>query len=407
MYPSFVPNNIHTLGARKSPTTHTMSDIQLVFAHFSFYILFPLLYIIISTGNIAPIMLVWNYIQSGIFGTSSHIKQYLTDIVYATLRLFGQYTFSTYTVVRNGREIYTASSMCYFYQTDVKSVYRIDRAKYNVCKWIDKQCAIYSRQHNGDIPELTDTYNDIYDFILHKIDNEPYTRIHRGDFLGRTHTLSTSHYRKFPKSYEIAGTAEVMVCVPSSSNTNGAGTDAEAAPEIFTINLKSPHHFFLEKNEFLDKKFLQWKLYNECGRSDVADYIGMPFSKYKVALCYSECIKNTTNKDNNSVAYQLNDSHSILIGNKYIVKVDSVLRCPVLDSNECQVFDIDGILSSYYDCSDTADDSDDTETDDDETEADETEAETEAETGTDTGDANDTTTTDYDPEFEIIEELAT
>ena len=134
MYPSFVPDNIHTLGARKSPTTHTMSDIQLVFAHFSLYILFPLLYIIISTGNIAPIMLVWNYIQSGIFGTSSHIKQYLTDIVYATLRLFGQYTFSTYTVVRNGREIYTASSMCYFYQTDVKSVYRIDRAKYNVCK---------------------------------------------------------------------------------------------------------------------------------------------------------------------------------------------------------------------------------------------------------------------------------
>ena len=359
-------------------------------------------------------MLVWNYIQSGIFDTASHIKNYLTDIVYATLRLFGQYTFSTYTVVRNGREIYTSSSMCYFYQTDVKSVYHIDRAKYNVCKWIDKQCAIYSRQHNGDIPELTETHNDIYDFILHKIDTEPYTRIHRGDFSGRTHTLSTRHYRKFHKSYEIAGTAEVMVCVPpSSSITNGvvAETETETAPEIFTISLKAPHHFFIEKNEFLDKKFLQWKLYNECGRSDVADYIGMPFSKYKVALCYSECIKN----NNNPVAYQLNDSHSILIGNKYIVKVDSVLRCPVLDSSENQVFDIDGILSSYYDCSDTADDSDDTETetetetetdetetDDDETDHDATETETETETATTTADV----TTDHDPEFEIIEELA-
>ena len=402
MYPSFIPDNIQTLASRKSSPSpspspsHTMTDIQFLFAHFSLYILFPLLYIIISTGNIAPIMIVWNYIQSGIFDTASHIKNYLTDIVYATLRLFGQYTFSTYTVVRNGREIYTSSSMCYFYQTDVKSVYHIDRAKYNVCKWIDKQCAIYSRQHNGDIPELTETHNDIYDFILHKIDTEPYTRIHRGDFSGRTHTLSTSHYRKFHKSYEIAGTAEVMVCVPpSSSITNGVVAETETetatAPEIFTISLKAPHHFFLEKNEFLDKKFLQWKLYNECGRPDVAEYIGMPFSKYKVALCYSECIKNNTNKDNTPVAYQLNDSHSILIGNKYIVKVDSVLRCPVLDSSENQVFDIDGILSSYYDCSDTADESDDTETDDDETE-----------TETTTADV----TTDHDPEFEIIEELA-
>jgi hypothetical protein len=194
-----------------------------------------------------------------------------------------------------------------------------------------------------------------------------------------------------------------MVCVPpSSSITNGVVAETETetatAPEIFTISLKAPHHFFLEKNEFLDKKFLQWKLYNECGRPDVAEYIGMPFSKYKVALCYSECIKNNTNKDNTPVAYQLNDSHSILIGNKYIVKVDSVLRCPVLDSSENQVFDIDGILSSYYDCSDTADESDDTETDDDETETDDDETETE----TTTADV----TTDHDPEFEIIEELA-
>lgn len=395
MVPSFVPANIHNHANIITTSAHTMTDAQLVFAYFSLNILFPLLYIIFSTGNITPIMTLWRFIQSGIFDTASHIKEFLIDLIYAALRVFGEYTFSTYTVVRGGREIYTASSIYYFHTTDVYSVYRIDRAKYNVCKWIDKQCALYTRQHNGDVPELTDTHNDIYDFILHKIDNEPYTRIHRGDFSGRTHTLSTTHYRRFPKSYQMADTAELMVLLPppSSSTVNGAGvaeTETETVPETFTISLKAPHHFFLEKNEFLDKKFLQWKLYNECGRKDVADYIGTPFSKYKVALCYSECM-------NNSAAYQLNDSHSILIGNKYIVKVDSVLRCPVLDSSENQVFDIDGVLSSYYDCSDTETDTDDDTEDDSDSDAD---SDTE-----DIPDEGETPATDQDqdPEFEIIE----
>jgi hypothetical protein len=412
MYPMFVPANIHNHdNIIKSPTlADTMTDAQHMFAYFSLYIVFPLLYIIISTGNIKPIMTLWRFIQSGIFDTASHIKEFLTDIVYAVLRLFGEYTFSTYTVVKNGREIYTASSMYYFYTTNMDTVYRIDRAKYNVCKWIDKQCDLYTRQYNGDEPELTETHNDIYDFILHKIDNEPYTRIHRGDFWGRTHTLSTTHYRKFPKSYQMAETAELMVVLPppSSSSVNGNGTGtgadttAETTAETFTINLKAPHHFFLEKNEFLDKKFLQWKLHNECGRPDVADYIGMPFSKYKVALCYSETM-NKNNNNNDSVAYQLNDSHSILIGNRYIVKVDSVLRCPVLDSSENQVFDIDSVLSSYYDCSDTESESEtDTDTD---TESDtDTDTETDADAQTETGE---TPATDQDPEFEIIEGPAT
>ena len=399
MYPSFVPANIHNHVIINSPTSaHTMTDAQLIFAYFSLNILFPLLYIIFSTGNITPIMTLWRFIQSGIFNTVSHIKEFLTDIVYAALRVFGEYTFSTYTVVRGGREIYTASSIYYFHTTNVYSVYRIDRAKYNVCKWIDKQCALYTRQHNGDVPELTETHNDIYDFILHKLDNEPYTRIHRGDFSGRTHTLSTTHYRGFPKSYQMADTAELMVCLPSSSvngaGAGGAGEGAETAAETFTISLKAPHHFFLEKNEFLDKTFLQWKLYNECGRPDVADYIGTPFSKYKVALCYSECMNN-----NNSVAYQLNDSHSILIGNRYIVKVDSVLRCPVFDSSENQVFDIDGVLSSYYDCSDTDDSVTETDSDSDS----DSDSETDDDTPEDDADETPATTAEQDPEFEIIE----
>lgn len=397
MVPSFIPANIHNHANIITTSAHTMTDAQLVFAYFSLNILFPLLYIIFSTGNIKPIMTLWRFIQSGIFDTASYIKEFLTDIVYAALRVFGGYTFSTYTVVRGGREIYTASSIYYFHTTDVYSVYRIDRAKYNVCKWIDKQCALYTRQHNGDVPELTETHNDIYDFILHKIDNEPYTRIHRGDFTGRTHTLYTTHYRKSPKSYDMADTAELMVCLPSSSvnEVSDGGAETETAPETFTISLKAPHHFFLEKNEFLDKKFLQWKLYNECGRPDVADYIGTPFSKYKIALCYSECSNNI----NNNVAYQLNDSHSILIGNKYIVKVDSVLRCPVLDSSENQVFDIDGILSSYYDCSDTEEDSDS----DSDSEADsDSDSDSDGDTAEDEAD-----TVDHDPEFEIIEDPTT
>lgn len=371
---------IHSMNTYNNTTySEEMTHLQFVFAHFSLYILFPLLYIIISTGDITPIMTVWKFIQSGMFDAYGKLKERLTDIVYATLRAFGQYTFSTYTVVRNGREIYTASSMCFFRQSDICSVYRIDRAKYNVCKWIDRQCKQYKLENNGEHPELTETHNDIYDFILHKVDDGPYTRIHRGDFSGKTHTLSTIHYREFSKSYQMADTAIVTVCTLSS--------EPEPEPETFTISLKSPHHFFIEKNEFLDKKFLQWKLYNECGRKDVADYIGAPHTNYKVVLCYCMA-ENTMNP-----LYQLNDSHSILIGNKYIVKVDSVLRCPVLESGEQQVFDIDGILSSYYDCSDSesSEDSEDSESDIDsgieEVEVEEVDADADAD----------------DPEFEIIE----
>lgn len=381
-----------------TPTPHTindyipkpiapMTDAQFYFAHFSMYILFPLLYSIIATGNYKAVMTLWNFIQSGIFDIVSEVKDVLTDIVYSALRVFGQYSFSTYTVVKNGREIYTASSMYFFYHTDVNSVYKIDRAKYNVCKWIDKQCALYKRQYNGDEAELTDTHNDIYDFILHKVDDEPYTRIHRGDFSARTHTLSINHYRKFAKSYQIADKAEITVCQSVA--------DADwPAPETFTINLKTPHHFFLEKNEFLDKSFLQWKLYNECGRKDVASYIGMPFSNYKVTMFYSECMKASLP----NVVFQLNDSHSVLIGSRYLVKVDSVLRCPVLESGEHPVFDIDTTLFSYY--SDSASEITSESSDADSSESSESDAESEAKDAE--SEAAEEPKVD-DPEFEIIE----
>ena len=59
------------------------------------------------------------------------------------------------------------------------------------------------------------------------------------------------------------------------------------------------------------------------------------------------------------VAYTLSDKQSIIVGHTYVVKVDSLLRCPIFESNEKNVFDIDGVLTSYYTCSDTENDSDD------------------------------------------------
>lgn len=438
-----------------------MTDAEIAFAFFSTYLLFPLLYIIISTGNIRPVMILWQFIQSGIFNTVQSIKEFLTDVVYTTLRIFGQYTFSTYTVVKNGREIYSASSMCFYKKSDVNSVYRIDRAKYNVCKWIDRQCKQYKIDNSGEEPELTETHNDIYDFIVHKVEGQPYVRIHRGDFTGRTHTLIDQHYRPFKKWKQIANYAELTVCLPpkgdtdtntdTNTNTEGNNTESTNTSETFRISLKYPHDYFLEKNELLDKKFLQWKMYYEHGRADVSNYIGQPFSKYTLTLPYHECMKQymkivdskalnalneaeaeklekmkegnetrtdsvsdtptdnepftVSEKDSQSIIYHLNDSHSILIGSKFIVKVDSILRCPVFESNDSQVYDIDCMLTSYYSCSDS-----DTESESDsDSEVDIDNIENEYDNNTD--DESDINTKDVstndnidDPEFEMIEE---
>ena len=436
MYPSFlqIPPNIINKYA-PSNEDQPVSEMQRWFAYLSLYVLFPLLYIILVSGNQTAVMILWRYIKSGIFDAAYHIKEFLTDFLYGVLRTFGHYTFSTYTVVKNGREIYTASSMYFFHKSDVNSVYRIDRAKYNVCKWIDKQCALYRNNNDNEDPELNETHNDIYDFILHKVDNEPYTRIHRGDFSGRTHTLITDHYRPFPKSYQIADKAELTVytnttTVEPALHSSGtcAGdvpvTETEPCfkPQTFTINLKTPNNFFLEKNEILDSKFLQWKLYNEFGKSDLANRLRSPFYNYKVTLYYNECMKNYF-KENTSLkleeevteaptrfpAYNLNEQQSVIVGHTYIIKVDSVLRCPVLESNEKQVFDIDGILTNYYDCSDTEPSSESScvsDDDDDESES-VSDSDSESDTGADDPAANtenDTNPDCDDPEFEIIQD---
>jgi hypothetical protein len=423
---SFINTNIPPPTFSNREYQYDMTHTQIAFAFFSTYILFPLLYIILSTGNVAPIMILWRFIQSGIFNTVHAIKEFLTDVVYSTLRIFGYYTFSTYTVVKNGREIYTASSMCFYKQSDVNSVYRIDRAKYNVCKWIDRQCKQYRLENHDEAPELTQTHNDIYDFIVHKVDNDPFIRIHRGDFTGRTHTLFSQHYRQFKKGYQIANDAKLTVCLPNDNND-------ESTPETFLISLKHPYNFLLEKNEILDKKFLQWKIYSDYGRADIANYIGQPFSKYTLTLSYHDRMKpylnefsskalsamkeataettaettagtNETNEEEQmSVIFYMNDSHSMVVGTRYVVKVDSVLRCPVFESNDSQVYDLDNMLTSYYVCSDS--DTEATESDD---ESDDDDLEQDDENADDDKDRENETTTPKnipdDPEFEMIDQ---
>jgi hypothetical protein len=61
--------------------------------------------------------------------------------------------------------------------------------------------------------------------------------------------------------------------------------------------------------------------------------------------------------------YSLNDGHSIVMGSQYVIKVDSVLRCPVFESGDAHVYDIEHVLTNYYSDSDSdsapSDDDDD------------------------------------------------
>jgi hypothetical protein len=111
----------------------------------------------------------------------------------------------------------------------------------------------------------------------------------------------------------------------------------------------------------------------------------------------------------------LNDSHSMIVGNRYMIKVDSVLRCPVFESNKSQVYDIDNILTSFYDCSDSErdgdSDSEDSDSEDsdsdndgvgDSEDSEDSESESKIDGDNDNDNASECNSTD--PEFEIIED---
>jgi hypothetical protein len=112
---------------------------------------------------------------------------------------------------------------------------------------------------------------------------------------------------------------------------------------------------------------------------------------------------NETNEEEQmSVIFYMNDSHSMVVGTRYVVKVDSVLRCPVFESNDSQVYDLDNMLTSYYVCSDS--DTEATESDD---ESDDDDI-TDDEIADDDKDCENETTTPKnipdDPEFEMIDQ---
>jgi hypothetical protein len=198
-------------------------------------------------------------------------------------------------------------------------------------------------------------------------------------------------------------------------------------PKVYKLNLKYPHHFLLEKNELLDIKFLKWKLYNEFGAASIAKRLDSLFYNFKVVMFYNDCMKENIEKtkaeiaianaaeeaassDKPLVAYTLSGKQSVIVGHTYVVKVDSLLRCPVFESNEKNVFDIDGVLTSYYTCSDTENDSDDERVDEDDSSVegdDEDDSSVEGE-GEGEGEVEQQVTTEYDEtEFEVIQESST
>ena len=113
--------------------------------------------------------------------------------------------------------------------------------------------------------------------------------------------MITEHYHPFSKSHKIFDRAELTIytnsttvepALQSSSTDSSGGTETETdtcyPTQTFTLNLTRPNNFFLEKNEILDSKFLQWKLYNVFGKSDLANHLRSPFYNYKVTMYYND-----------------------------------------------------------------------------------------------------------------------
>ena len=389
--PSFVqihPGMINNISTPYYTETDLTCD-TIYFALVMSYLILPILYIILTTGDFNTIMLLWSFIQTGIFDAFQCVKQFMTNTVIYTMRVFGYYTFSTYTVVKDGRELFSSRSEYFHMKSTRDNIKRVDPAKYRICKWIDNECRIYRSVNNGEEPELTESHNDIYDFILHTFDSETHARVHRGDFRISTHTSMYDNYRKFCKSYQFCDTVELRV---SLADLNEGSPSISTATEVIFIDMKRPFNFYIEKNILLDKKFLRWYLYSQLGRKDLANYVGLPYSKYELNMYYKEFMKDVgvTVKPNPSErvlsalagvagdethpvavsqrirAFTVNDNQFILIGNRYMVKVDAILGCPVFESGDKDVLQIEDVLTNYYEnsvVSDT-DDEDDQDQDD-------------------------------------------
>ena len=367
-YPSFVQNEYSEYDIRQT---------EVFFADFMVYAIIPLLYTAFITNNTVLMSTLWNIIHSGIFNGVKKVKQFLSEKIAYMMRYLGYYTFSTYTVVKNGRELFSSHSEFINIKTFRQNIKTVDMAKYKVCKWIDAQCSIYKKIHN-ESPDISDAKNVIYDFIIHSSQDYKQTRIHRGDFRISTHTQFDVNYRTFSDLGLIDNYAELIVNLPQLDNDTPTTTIPDpsvSTKEVIPICIKSPDTFYIEKNELFDRPFLQWYLLNKLCRPDVVDYIGTHGSEYETILYNKDFVKcdlhkngllcdsisketqkvltTTTERDKNDdniVDYfmKLTQGHHIIVGKSYIVKVDSKLNCPVYNLNHKDIIDIDGDIQNYY-----------------------------------------------------------
>lgn len=368
-YPTFFQNEYSEYDIRQT---------EIFFAVFMVYAIIPLLYTAFLTNNTSVMSTLWNIIHSGIFNRIKKVKQFLSEKIAFMMRYLGYYTFSTYTIVKNGRELFSSHSEFINIKTFRQNIKTVDMAKYKVCKWIDAQCSIYKKIHN-ESPDISDAKNVIYDFIIHSSQDYKQTRIHRGDFRISTHTQFDVNYRTFSELGLIDNYAELIVDLPeldSDDTTTAAATNPDPSvttKEVIPICIKSPDTCYIEKNELFDRPFLQWYLLNKLCRPDVVDYIGTHGSEYETILYNKDFVKcdlhknwllcdsiskqtqkvlttSDSNNDGNVVDYfmKLTQGQHIIVGKSYIIKVDSKLNCPIYMLNDKDIIDIDGDIREYY-----------------------------------------------------------
>lgn len=363
---------------QNSYTEYEIKQTEAICAISMVYVIFPLLYTAYITKNIGVMNSIWNIIHSGIFDTIKKVKQYLSNKVAYMMHYLGYRTFSTYTVVKNGRELFSAYSEYINVRTSRQNIKIVDMAKYKVCKWIDAQCNQYKSVHN-ESPDICDAENDIYDFIIHSSPDYKQSRVHRGDFRISTHTQFSVNYRTFNKLDRIDGYAELNLALPSLKifftsaeeyNSSSSTADAdEVAAEVIPIHIKDLDTFYIEKNELFDIPFLQWYFMNRLFRQDAADYIRRRRPSYEITLYnnnreirnLSENVllcKRGDSQENNDATLETDyfmkftNGQHIIVGNSYIMKVDTVLNCPIYNVNNKCVISID---DNIYDCYDDSD----------------------------------------------------
>lgn len=86
-------------------TNNVRTDNEIYFALSMIYIIIPLLYSLLKSYDDRIISFIWQIIQSGILDAFIAVKHYVTSTLETIMCCFGSIIFSTYTIVKNGREI--------------------------------------------------------------------------------------------------------------------------------------------------------------------------------------------------------------------------------------------------------------------------------------------------------------